>query len=134
MESRLQSLLGALAVSEETAERIVSTAQDVRAQLLSGGAPQGVLYLLSREAVACLDPLALGLFWHAFVQCVAQRELCVSDAHPFVFVGSDGYFEVTDEWGQGWFLVVSPCDRSATPTRASSPLSTVMMGPAYLEL
>lgn len=80
-------------------------------------------------------------FWHAFVEAVADRDLTPRDSHPLVFVdGGACEFEVTDEWGGGWFLVISPpgtsCSedersRSSTPVRRQSPLA-LTMDAAYL--
>jgi hypothetical protein len=76
-------------------------------------------------------------FWLAFVEAVVNEDLTVSRSHKLVFLGSNNEFEITDEWGGGWFLIIrnhsddSDRSRSNTPVRRRSPVA-MTMDAAYL--
>ena len=76
-------------------------------------------------------------FWLAFVEAVVNEDLTVSKSHKLVVLGSNNEFEITDEWGGGWFLIIrshsddSDRSRSNTPVRRRSPVA-MTMDAAYL--
>ena len=61
------------------------------------------------------QPSLLREFWRAVVEtlfCIAL-ERGEDSVHSLVFCGGGHEFEVTDEWGQEWYIIVRPCGLSA---------------------
>ncbi len=125
------------------AHSIVSWAKELRSQILG----LSVTNLTNTSLFLPVFPTDVFLpsnkllprFWLSFVEAIVSEDLAVSASHRLVFIGSRNEFEISDEWGGGWFLIIrrlgrsgdSDRSRSNTPVRRRSP-GAMTMDAAYL--
>ena len=82
------------------------------------------LYTFPSDGFFALPPEGLSEFWRLFVEAVFNLDFVAFSSHPLVFhdVYGGHELEVTDEWGDAWWIVMGPVLRSecSTPLRRRS--------------
>ncbi len=91
------------------------------------------LYAFPSDGCFSLAPEGLGEFWRLYIEAVFDCEFIAHPSHPLKFHDLHGgrELEVTDEWGDAWWIIMGqmPRSESSTPLRRRSSLNAE----AYLE-
>jgi len=116
----------ARSMNMDAADAIVSVAKAHRTRADDDYILGVWLHLFPIGGFFALPPEGLGEFWRLFAEAVFNRDLVACPSHPLAFHdGHGGYdLEVTDEWGDAWWLVMGSPQRSecGTPLRRRSSL------------